>query len=109
MLKLVVALEIWLLISMFIFSLQTQVLVISQNLVCDLDDLRRLRGFMNGLDSPINEWWFTNASSLSYSNCCNWVGITCDSSSGRIIRLELPNKRLSGKLSNTNHTIFNLN
>ena len=52
MLKMVVALEIWLLISMFIFSLQTQVLVISQNLVCDSDDLRRLTGWtqqsMNG-------------------------------------------------------------
>nr|GEU80489.1 concanavalin A-like lectin/glucanase, subgroup [Tanacetum cinerariifolium] len=98
MLKMVVALKIWLLVSMFIFSLQTHGLVISQNLACDSDDLHGLTGFMNGLDlkSPIYEWWSANASSLSSSNCCNWVGITCDSSSGRIVRLELPNKILYG-------------
>ncbi|GJV52260.1 concanavalin A-like lectin/glucanase [Tanacetum coccineum] len=92
---------------MYIFSLQTHVLVISQNLACDSDDLRGLTGFMNGLDldSPIYEWWSANASSLSSSNCCNWVGITCNSSSGRIVRLELPNKILSGTLSDT---FFNL-
>nr|GEW10596.1 phytosulfokine receptor 1-like [Tanacetum cinerariifolium] len=64
----------------------------AQNLTCDPYDLRGLTGLVNGLDSPVDGWWFTNAS----SNSCDWVGITCDASSGRIVRLDLPNKRLSG-------------
>ncbi|GKE28648.1 phytosulfokine receptor 1-like protein, partial [Tanacetum coccineum] len=78
-----------------------RVLVIAQNLTCDPYDLRGLTGLVNGLDSLVDGWWFTNAS----SNCCDWVGITCDASSGRIVRLDLPNKRLSGLLP---VSLFNL-
>ncbi|GJU08772.1 concanavalin A-like lectin/glucanase [Tanacetum coccineum] len=78
-----------------------RVLVIAQNLTCNPYDLRGLTGLVNGLDSLVDGWWFTNAS----SNCCDWVGITCDASSGRIVRLDLPNKRLSGLLP---VSLFNL-
>ncbi|CAH1441050.1 unnamed protein product [Lactuca virosa] len=77
------------------------VLVISQNLTCNSDDLRGLRGFINGLESPIVGWWPTTSSSLSSFNCCNWIGITCNSSSGRIVGLELPEKRLTGSFSDS--------
>ncbi|PWA68756.1 Concanavalin A-like lectin/glucanase, subgroup [Artemisia annua] len=99
--EMVIVLEIWVLISVLLYSLQTQVLVISQNLICDANDLTGLTGFMNGLESPIDGWLFTNSSSLESSSCCNWIGITCNISLGRIVRLELPNKRLSGNLSDS--------
>ncbi|KAI3694201.1 hypothetical protein L1987_77163 [Smallanthus sonchifolius] len=92
----VVVFEIWLLVM---FSLQLQS-VISQNLTCNSDDLTGLSGFMNAMESPIDGWGPAN------SSCCNWVGITCSSSSGRIVRLELPKKRLTGNFSDL---IFNLN
>ncbi|KAI3728289.1 hypothetical protein L6452_16923 [Arctium lappa] len=71
------------------------VLVISQNLTCNSNDFRGLKGFMDQLESPIDGWWPTNSSSI----CCNWVGIPCNSSSGRIVGLELQHKRLTGILS----------
>ncbi|KAI3713841.1 hypothetical protein L1987_72427 [Smallanthus sonchifolius] len=91
----VVLQSLWLLVVILVFSMQNQVLVISKNLICNYDDLRGLAGFMNGLESSIDGWWPSNPS------CCNWVGITCNSSSGRIVRLELPSKRLTGNLSNS--------
>ncbi|KAI3812476.1 hypothetical protein L1987_17186 [Smallanthus sonchifolius] len=94
----VVLQSLWLLVVILVFSIQNQVLVISNNLTCNYDDMRGLAGFMNGLESSIDGWWPPNSSSLS---CCNWVGITCNSSSGRIVRLELPSKRLTGNLSNS--------
>ncbi|KAJ0837685.1 putative non-specific serine/threonine protein kinase [Helianthus annuus] len=66
-----------------------QVLVNSQNLTCNPSDFSGLKGFMQELESPIDGWF------VSKSSCCNWVGIVCDSVSGRIVNLELPNKRLS--------------
>ncbi|KAI3728287.1 hypothetical protein L6452_16921 [Arctium lappa] len=92
-------LKIWILVIILAVSLQSQVLVISQNLTCNSDDLTGLKGFMDQLESPI-DGWPTNSSSLSSSSrCCNLVGITCNSSSGRIVRLQLQNKRLTGTFS----------
>ncbi|CAI9275092.1 unnamed protein product [Lactuca saligna] len=74
---------------------------VSENVTCNSDDLRGLRGFMSGLESPIVGWWPTNSSSFPSFNCCNWVGITCNSSSGRIVALELQKKRLTGNFSDS--------
>ncbi|KAI3728285.1 hypothetical protein L6452_16919 [Arctium lappa] len=98
----VAVLEIWVFVIVLLVSLQSQVLVISQNLTCNSNDLTGLRGFMDGLESPIDGWWPTNSSSV----CCNLVGVTCNSSSGRIVGLALQNKRLTGILSDL---ISNLN
>lgn len=97
-LGMVVVWKIWVLV---VFFECFQVLVISQNLTCNSSDLRGLRGFMKGLESPIDGWLplNSNSSSLSSFNCCNWVGIKCDFNSGRIITLDLPNKRLTGGFS----------
>ncbi|XP_071692585.1 phytosulfokine receptor 1-like [Rutidosis leptorrhynchoides] len=89
----VALLKIWVLVSILLLSLHSQILVISQNVTCNSNDLKGLKGFMDKLQSPIGGWWPTNSSSF---NCCNWVGITCDSSSGRIVSLKLPNQRLTG-------------
>ncbi|CAK9166746.1 unnamed protein product [Ilex paraguariensis] len=96
--------EFWVLFIVLGFSLQAQVLS-SQNLTCNLNDLKALRDFMNSVESPI-VGWDTNSSS---SNCCNWVGITCNSSSAlglndpidssRVVRVEIGRRRLMGKLS----------
>ncbi|KAJ0779865.1 putative non-specific serine/threonine protein kinase [Helianthus annuus] len=92
----VIVLRIW---AFLLFSLQTQVAVISQSLACNSNDIRGLTGFMKGLESPVDGWWPANSSSSYY--CCNWVGITCNSSSGRIVKLELPNKKLHGVFSHS--------
>nr|KAJ0217813.1 hypothetical protein LSAT_V11C300112220 [Lactuca sativa] len=103
----VVLLEMWVLVIIVAVSLQSRVLLSSQNLTCNSDDVRGLRGFMNGLESPIDGWWPKFSSSFSSSSCCNWVGINCNSTSGRIVRLELPNHVLTGSVSdsfsNLNH------
>ncbi|KAF2294801.1 hypothetical protein GH714_019153 [Hevea brasiliensis] len=76
----------------------------TQNLSCSEIDFKALQDFMNGLQSPI-PGWDTNSS----SNCCNWSGVTCNSSSSlglinypptsaRVTMLQLPEKRLTGKL-----------
>ena len=80
-------------------------------MTCHPSDLRALQGFMAVLQTKIQGWEEDNA----YSNCCQWEGVTCDSSSslglesqssssslveiGRVVKLELPSKRLVGKLS----------
>lgn len=100
-------LELWVILFLSGFSLQAEVLN-AQNLTCNSNDLKALEGFMKGLDSAIDGWKLSTNSSFS-SNCCNWVGITCSSSSslglndefdsGRVVKLELGRKRLTGKLS----------
>ncbi|CAH1416646.1 unnamed protein product [Lactuca virosa] len=94
----VVLWKIWVLVILLGVS---RVLVISQNLTCNSNDLRALEGFKNELDSAIDGWWPTNSSSSASTsfNCCNWVGIKCNSDSGRIVTLELPKKRLTGAFS----------
>ncbi|KAL2541307.1 Phytosulfokine receptor 1 [Abeliophyllum distichum] len=85
------------------FSVQAVVLN-SQNLTCNPNDLKALEGFLKRLESGIQGWDFNSSS----SNCCNWVGITCYSSSslgvndsfnsGRVVKLELGKKRLAGSI-----------
>ncbi|KAK1425407.1 hypothetical protein QVD17_20759 [Tagetes erecta] len=79
----------------------------SQNLSCHPNDLKGLKAFIQELelDSPIHQLWplnsnsTTKSSSFSSLNCCNWVGIECDTNSGRIVTLQLSKKRLSGSFS----------
>ncbi|XP_022725979.1 phytosulfokine receptor 1-like [Durio zibethinus] len=69
----------------------------SQNLTCNPMDLTALQDFMGNLTTNL-EGWTTNSS----TDCCDWEGITCDPPSyGRVIKLELPKKRLSGILSDS--------
>ncbi|KAJ0779868.1 putative non-specific serine/threonine protein kinase [Helianthus annuus] len=67
-----------------------------ENPTCNPNDLRGLTGFMNALYSPIDGWWPANSSS---SYCCNWIGVTCNSSSGRIVKLQLPDQISGGRIS----------
>ncbi|CAK7326923.1 unnamed protein product [Dovyalis caffra] len=78
----------------------------SQNLTCNQNDLKALQDFTRGLQSPIQGWGTTNS---SFSDCCNWLGITCNSSSslglvndsvnsGRVTKVELGRQRLTGIL-----------
>lgn len=94
-------LEVWLIFSFLGFSLRGFV-VNSQNLTCNQNDMKALEGFLNLLESSILEW-DTNSSS---SNCCNWDGVTCGSlddpgNFGRVVKLELGRKRLTGNLSDS--------
>nr|XP_043638587.1 phytosulfokine receptor 1 [Erigeron canadensis] len=90
-------LEIWLSLIVIVVSIQNQVLVISQNLTCNSNDLKGLQGFINVMEAPIEGWF----GSTNLSDCCKWAGVTCNSSSGRIVKLQLSNKRLTGNLSDS--------
>lgn len=96
--------DFWVVIIIIGFCFQAQVSS-SQNLTCNPNDLKALEDFMKGIETVI-EGWGNNLS----SNCCEWAGITCNSSSSlgfndssidtyRVVKLELPNKRLAGNLS----------
>ncbi|KAL3502193.1 hypothetical protein ACH5RR_036642 [Cinchona calisaya] len=102
-----VYLEVWVVFVLLRFSLQA-VDVNSQNLTCNQNDRKVLVDFLIGLDisSRIVGW---DANSSSSTNCCNWDGITCNTSSslglndgssdsGRVVKLEVPGKRLTGIL-----------
>ncbi|KAL7184851.1 hypothetical protein ACSBR2_026904 [Camellia fascicularis] len=101
-------LELWVILTFaLVFSSRVQVSN-SQNITCNSNDLQALGAFLIGLDSGA-----INGSGTS--NCCNWSGITCNSSSsrgffndpidsGRVVKLELSGKILAGKLNETTFT-----
>ncbi|CAA3015765.1 phytosulfokine receptor 1 [Olea europaea subsp. europaea] len=96
-------LKFYLIVIFVGFSVQAVVLN-SQNLTCNPNDLKALEGFVSRLELGIEGWDFNSSS----SNCCNWVGITCNSSSsrgvndsfnsGRVVKLELGKKKLRGSI-----------
>ncbi|MBA0614049.1 hypothetical protein Godav_014382, partial [Gossypium davidsonii] len=67
----------------------------SQEPACHMNDLTALKGFAKFLKPDIGGW------NWSSCNCCSFTGITCDNSSdiyGRLVGLELGNKRLTGTI-----------
>ncbi|KAH7518523.1 hypothetical protein FEM48_Zijuj09G0180700 [Ziziphus jujuba var. spinosa] len=83
----------------------------SQNLACYPNDLKALKDFMTGLETVIDGW----NTDFSSNNCCAWTGITCNSNSSspssssslgldnpiqtsRVVKFELPRKKLVGTL-----------
>ncbi|KAE8730041.1 Phytosulfokine receptor 1 [Hibiscus syriacus] len=86
--------DCWVLVAILGFLLQAQVLV-SQNQTCNPEDLTALQYFMGNLTTKLEGWTMDSS-----TDCCGWEGITCEPlSAGRVIKLELQKKRLSGKLS----------
>ncbi|XP_061358296.1 phytosulfokine receptor 1-like [Gastrolobium bilobum] len=68
----------------------------SQNFTSNRNDLKALTGFSNCLESAILDWNSSNS-----PDYCNWSGVTCDALPGsvtRVVRLELGNRRLGGKI-----------
>ncbi|KAG6652035.1 hypothetical protein CIPAW_06G155400 [Carya illinoinensis] len=68
----------------------------SSSLACNSNDLKALTGLSNCLGSEIAGW-----NSVASPDCCNWTGVTCDSStfSGRrVVGLELGSRKLKGKI-----------
>ncbi|WCJ18781.1 phytosulfokin receptor 1 [Euphorbia peplus] len=64
------------------------------SLQCNSNDLMALIDFSDCIASKIDGW------NRNSSDCCSWVGVTCDNSSvssRRVIRLELANKKLTGR------------
>ncbi|MCD7469920.1 hypothetical protein HAX54_009336 [Datura stramonium] len=73
-----------------------------------LDDqkslLLQLKGSLrydSTLSTKLTRW------NQSTSECCNWDGVTCDSSSGHVIALELDNESISGGVENSS-ALFSL-
>ncbi|KAL7607862.1 phytosulfokine receptor 1-like [Lactuca sativa] len=64
------------------------------NSTCNSNDSMVLKRFMNGMETAIDGW------TSNSSNCCDWDGITCDSS-GKVVKLELSRKRLVGTLADS--------
>ncbi|PRQ39014.1 putative non-specific serine/threonine protein kinase [Rosa chinensis] len=95
--------EIFVVILVTGFCFQAQVSSF-QNLTCNPNDCQALQDFMTGL-SPVIDGWGNDFS----SDCCKWPGITCNSSSSlglndsldsyRVVKLELPSRRLVGNIS----------
>ncbi|KAM0960982.1 hypothetical protein ACFX13_020736 [Malus domestica] len=95
--------DFWVFIFVIGFCFQARILS-SQNLTCNPKDLKALEDFRNGIDSVIDGW-----GSKFSPDCCKWAGITCNSSSSlglnysidtyRVVKLELPKRRLLGNLS----------
>ncbi|CAA3028109.1 phytosulfokine receptor 1 [Olea europaea subsp. europaea] len=92
------------LIVIFVGFFVQAVVLNSQNLTCNTNDLKTLEGLVSRLELGIEGWDFNSSS----SNCCNWVEITCNSSSsrgvndsfnfGRVVKLELGKKLLRGSI-----------
>ncbi|KAK6924042.1 Leucine-rich repeat-containing N-terminal, plant-type [Dillenia turbinata] len=74
----------------------------SVNRSCNSDDLNALQAFLGDMDSSIGHGWSGNS-----SDCCSWEGVTCESIenfsklSVRVVALELADRRLRGKLSDS--------
>ncbi|KAL1221106.1 Phytosulfokine receptor 1 [Cardamine amara subsp. amara] len=69
----------------------------NNNFTCQQRDLEALHDFIANLEPKPDDW--VNSS----FSCCNWTGVTCDSNNNirRVSKLELANKKLSGKLSDS--------
>ncbi|PHT73895.1 Phytosulfokine receptor 1 [Capsicum annuum] len=63
-----------------------------RNSTCNPKDLKALEDFVKSLEAGVDVWDIGNS-----TNCCNLVGVTCDS--GRVVTLQLGKRRLNGKLS----------
>ncbi|XVF43417.1 hypothetical protein PTKIN_Ptkin02bG0038500 [Pterospermum kingtungense] len=84
----------WVMVVILGLLLQARLLN-SQNPTCNPKDWTALRDFMGNLTTRLEGWTTTSS-----TDCCDWEGITCDPLSfGRVIKLELSKRRLSGKLS----------
>ncbi|XP_016492237.1 phytosulfokine receptor 1-like [Nicotiana tabacum] len=85
-------------IIFFFLGLSLQVQSQNPNFICNPNDFKALKDFVNSLETVVDFWDIRNS-----TNCCKWVGITCNSSSssniGRVVKLELGKRRLNGKLS----------
>ncbi|CAA7032516.1 unnamed protein product [Microthlaspi erraticum] len=90
----------------FFYSSQSQ-----HDLTCHPRDLAALRDFINVLE-PKPDGWALNSS----ADCCEWVGISCNSSyslglndqdnnTARVTKLELAYRQLSGTLSESLGTL----
>ncbi|KAK4755982.1 hypothetical protein SAY87_009739 [Trapa incisa] len=86
----------------------------SQNLTCHPGDLRALQDLLKGISSGIQGW-----SQDPSSNCCQWPGVLCNSTSslrlpngtsgsGRVVQLDLGSRRLKGNLLSAEHSFVNL-
>ncbi|KAK4783194.1 hypothetical protein SAY86_007568 [Trapa natans] len=86
----------------------------SQNLTCHSGDLRTLQDLMKGMNSGIDGW-----SQDPSSNCCQWPGVLCNSTSslrlpngtsdsGRVVHLDLGSRRLTGNLLSADYSFANL-
>ena len=77
----------------------------SKNPTCNRQDLTALVGILHDLESGSPEGWEYNYN--PHADCCTWDGVTCEFvdpiaaniSTSRVVGLELPHKRLKGKLT----------
>ncbi|KAG6652037.1 hypothetical protein CIPAW_06G155600 [Carya illinoinensis] len=84
-------------LSFFLLAFRFEVSISSSSsLACNSNDLKALTGLSNCLGSVVVGW-----NSVVSPDCCNWTGVTCDSSTGsgrRVVGLELVSRKLTGKI-----------
>jgi len=110
----------WVLVSYFIIFQCLLIYFPSYNCVlCNPDDKSALLHFKNSVvvvnSSPFPSWFnsrYSFYSKMKYWNnltdCCGWDGVTCDSKSGNVIKLNLSRSLLRGELLGPNSSIFRL-
>ncbi|KAF8028902.1 hypothetical protein BT93_E1547 [Corymbia citriodora subsp. variegata] len=95
---------LWVAVAVSWLCIQAQVLHSQESLVCNSSDSEALQDLMSNFASAL-QGWGPNAS----DNCCNRVGVKCESSSslggsdgssgwGRVVELVLASKKLAGNL-----------
>ena len=79
----------WVVVSCIFLSISCQVDG------CLNDEMQSLLALKSGLHDPTARLASWN---VSLSSCCQWEGVSCDSQTGHIVALDLPNCNLSGVL-----------
>ncbi|KAI3889175.1 hypothetical protein MKX03_024629 [Papaver bracteatum] len=90
--------ELWVYIIFVTVFSQIGVLY-GKNISCNLNDRKALEDLFIGSGSRIELWGSAvNSSTTATIDCCNLIGVTCNSSSSRVIKLEFSDRRLSGSI-----------
>ncbi|KAL6963389.1 hypothetical protein U1Q18_045198 [Sarracenia purpurea var. burkii] len=67
-----------------------------ESTVCIISEIQALLNLKKDLKDPSNRI----SSWISEGDCCKWVGVTCDNSSGHVLELHLRNPAFNGLLLN---------
>ncbi|RHN57935.1 putative leucine-rich repeat-containing, plant-type, leucine-rich repeat domain, L [Medicago truncatula] len=103
----------WLLILCLQFFLLLTHVISSSHFICCLDDSSSLLQFKASFNIDTTD---TNCGKLAYAevstwqngtDCCSWLGVTCDTISGHVIGLDLSCNDLQG-IIHPNSTLFHL-
>ncbi|KAG5629715.1 hypothetical protein H5410_001432 [Solanum commersonii] len=77
----------------FLAMISLMIINISANMACHPDDLKGLNDFKAGIHSDTSG----RLSKWIGQDCCNWPGISCNSTTNRVVEIYLPGHYVSGE------------